>query len=289
MKRRSAVFIALLVAGLAGATTASADVRGGHASQRPDDVAAYWTKQRMEKATPVERAKTANGSRTGGPTQTWSSFAISPIPYTGLDRTNGKVFFTVKGVNYVCSGTAVNTTVGSLVWTAGHCVSDGPSTFATNFMFAPGYYDGVTPYGKWTASMLYTSWSGGNDFSTDFGAARVSNGTSATLSATVGSRPLSFDYSAAGSFRSHGYPAAGKFNGQRLWACDSPLLYRDGSSATAPMGIGCDMTGGSSGGGWIRSGAVVSVNSYGYQSLKNVMFGPYQGATAQALYQSAQG
>ena len=54
------------------------------------------------------------------------------------------------------------------------------------------------------------------------------------------------------------------------------------------MGIGCDMTGGSSGGGWITTvGGVVgvgSVNSYHYQSLKNVMFGPYQGDVAQALY-----
>jgi hypothetical protein len=30
------------------------------------------------------------------------------------------------------------------------------------------------------------------------------------------------------------------------------------------------------------------VNSYGYSSLRNVMFGPYQGDDAQALYTAAQ-
>ena len=54
------------------------------------------------------------------------------------------------------------------------------------------------------------------------------------------------------------------------------------------MGIGSDMTGGSSGGGWIDdNGNVASVNSYGYQTLKNVMFGPYQGDVAQSLYTTA--
>jgi len=47
------------------------------------------------------------------------------------------------------------------------------------------------------------------------------------------------------------------------------------------MGVGCDMTGGSSGGAWVLRGNVVSVNSYG---PPNVMFGPYQGPAAAALY-----
>jgi hypothetical protein len=46
------------------------------------------------------------------------------------------------------------------------------------------------------------------------------------------------------------------------------------------------MTGGSSGGGWISSTGAGSVSSYGYTGLKNVMFGPFRGATAQLLYAS---
>jgi hypothetical protein len=47
------------------------------------------------------------------------------------------------------------------------------------------------------------------------------------------------------------------------------------------------MTGGSSGGGWIVGSSVYSVNSYGYATLPNVMFGPYQGSVAQSLYTQA--
>jgi V8-like Glu-specific endopeptidase len=183
------------------------------------------------------------------------------------------------------------------VWTAGHCVTDGPGHDATAFTFVPAYDGAATstalrePYGRWTYTDVYSTegWRNSGNFTYDLGAVRVqrADAPGSTLAATVGTRPVAFNYSAeAQQFRSHGYPAAGRFNGQRMFACDSPLKYRDGGAAD-PMGIACDMTGGSSGGGWIAGGAVASVNSYTYGSLKNVMFGPYQGAVAQSLYATA--
>ena len=48
------------------------------------------------------------------------------------------------------------------------------------------------------------------------------------------------------------------------------------------------MTGGSSGGPWfLGDGAQNSVNSFGYDTQSNVMYGPYFGAEAQAAYQEA--
>jgi V8-like Glu-specific endopeptidase len=199
---------------------------------------------------------------------------------------------TEGGVNYVCSGTSVAASTGiSLVWTAGHCTNEGPGDYVTNFMFAPAYYDGNTPYGRWAETSIQTTsqFQNQGDLMYDFGAARVdppSGFAGQTLNDVVGSRAMAFNYTVTTNstrFTSYGYPAAGKFNGQRMWACDSTVTYRDGTD----MGIGCNMTGGSSGGGWINSGgALGSVNSYGYNNLKNVMFGPYQGNVAQALYQS---
>jgi hypothetical protein len=59
------------------------------------------------------------------------------------------------------------------------------------------------------------------------------------------------------------------------------------------MAIGCDMNGGSSGGGWViddgAEGAVISVNSYTRLATPAVMYGPYFGGTAQALYDSVKG
>jgi hypothetical protein len=55
------------------------------------------------------------------------------------------------------------------------------------------------------------------------------------------------------------------------------------------MGVPCDMTGGSSGGGWVTaSGAVASVISYGYSNLKSLLFGLHQETDAQQLYSTAQ-
>jgi hypothetical protein len=264
-----------------------------HATKSPAEISAYWTKERMRSAVPRERAKPGGGGG-GGSTSSWSRLAV-PTPYTGSTLTNGKVFMTLHGTNYVCSGTSVQASASlSLVWTAGHCTNEGPGAYVTNFMFAPGYIDGTTPYGKWTFSSILTTsqFANSGDLMYDFGAARVVPGDGAPPNSTLADipgatpRPMAFNYTVTTSstkFKSYGYPAAGKFNGQRLQVCDSTVIYRDGTD----MGIGCDMTGGSSGGGWIDSaGALGSVNSYGYNSLKNVMFGPYQGSVAQALYQS---
>ena len=218
-----------------------------------------------------------------------SAQQIAP-PYTSFPtRTNGKVFFTDDGVNYVCSGTALLSGNKSVVWTAGHCVHDGAVNFHTNWAFVPGYADGSRPYGTWTARSLLTTngWATRGDFSYDEGAAVVSLSGGRALTDVTGGRNIAFNTARNQTYASHGYPAASPFNGQRLWVCTSPLRYNDTSANPATMGIDCNMTGGSSGGGWIANGSVTSVNSYGYRTLPNVMFGPYMGSVAQSLYTAA--
>jgi hypothetical protein len=54
------------------------------------------------------------------------------------------------------------------------------------------------------------------------------------------------------------------------------------------MGIGCDMTVGSSGGGWATAaGALNGVNSYRYTGQPDVMYSPYFGPTIKELYDFA--
>lgn len=214
------------------------------------------------------------------------------------------MFFTLGGSDYVCSGTAVHTgTSVNLVWTAGHCVTDGPGLDATSFMFVPGYYRGQEPNGRWTFTSLDSTpgWEGqgGDRFRYDVGAARVVNttDTSATFAATIGTRPIVFGQNPAGTrLVSYGYPAARKFNGQQQYACASPFRRWDVVALLDPMQISCDMTGGSSGGGWMLDNnansvgdpgePLVSVNSYGYSFEKATMYGPYMpaGGQAQTLY-----
>jgi hypothetical protein len=287
--------LAIVIAVIAAAAfpgVASAFPVAHPSGQSSDSVARYWTAERMQRAVPVDRASlpvAASGkpSKGGGSTSAASAEVSQPYP-----SAYGKVFFTSNsGVNYVCSGSALLSANESLVWTAGHCVNEGPGAFYTNFLFVPAYRDGTAPYGKFAASELLTTsgWLAGGQWGVDLGAAVVgTNAAGQTLSAAVDEAPIVFDAPRNQAYRLYGYPAAKKFSGQRLRVCQTAWSLDDGSATPATMGVGCDMTGGSSGGPWVtEAGAVASVVSYSYRSLANVLFGPHLEFEAQSLYAAA--
>ena len=136
----------------------------------------YWTAERMRNAIPADRILSGTFARRGEAAKRAAAATQIPPPYTSQPTsTNGKVFFTDDGLNYVCSGTALLSGNKSTVWTAGHCVHDGASNFHTNWTFVPAYADGSRPYGTWTARTLLTTsgWATSGDFSFDNGAAVV--------------------------------------------------------------------------------------------------------------------
>jgi V8-like Glu-specific endopeptidase len=286
--------LCLALLAMAACAVLAAPAQGAQVQSKAADSAGvkrYWTAERMQNAVPADMVRSANGRavRAGGNAKQRAAAIAIPPPYTSQPTsTNGKVFFTDGGTNYVCSGTALLSGNASTVWTAGHCVHDGASGFHTNWAFVPAYADGSRPYGTWTARRLLTTagWTQG-DFSYDLGAAVVAAQGGSSLTSVVGGRNIVFNSARSQQYTAHGYPAAPPFDGQRLWACSSPLIYNDTSANPATMGIDCNMTGGSSGGGWIAGSSVASVNSYGYSNLPNVMFGPYQGSVAQSLYTQA--
>jgi hypothetical protein len=273
---------ALCLALLCTAPAFAARVDVKRVTQSRAAVVNHWTKARMRAATPVEQVRGARRLLAAYPYDSYEHPGPYPPPH-------GKVFFTLGGVDYVCSGTALNSSNGSVVWTAGHCVNEGPGAFATNWAFVPAYRDGSAPYGTWTARELLTTsaWGNQGDISYDLGAAVMSTSGGSTLNARVGGRGVAFNYDRNQFYSSFGYPAAPPFNGERLWVCEAQLATSDTSTSPQTMGIGCDMTGGSSGGGWVVGNNVYSVNSYGYLTQPDVMYGPYQGSVAQSLYTSA--
>jgi V8-like Glu-specific endopeptidase len=303
MHRTSSLLLTVLLAAALSAPAVAAPKKN---PKSPAQTSAYWTPERMKNAKPRERAKPGGGGGNAG--SDWSSFAVPVVnnAYTGDNRQNGKVFMTINGANYVCSGTAVTASTGvNLVWTAGHCTTDGPNEFATNFLFVPGYYKGLEPNGRWAFTLIDSTpgWEaqGSDRFRYDVGAARVTKvgAPTATFASTIGTRPIAFGQNPTGQrLVSIGYPAAGKFNGSQQYACASPFRRWDTATLLDPMQISCNMTGGSSGGGWFMDSnsnsvadtgePLVSVNSYGYQFEKNTMYGPYMaaGGQAQALYNS---
>jgi hypothetical protein len=275
-----------------------------HVVRNAEDVTDYWTKKRMRKARPAPTPIV----HTSAPAPRATSEAAAGYPFTRTEitapddaeyRMHGKVFFSdpFDGRNYVCSGTAVTSTNESVVWTAGHCVF--LRAWHTNWIFVPAYRNRTAPFGEWPA--LYTSapqrWVTNNNIRQDIGVAIVDTDpvTGATLQDTVGSREIAFNGLRSQGYDSIGYPADGakpEFTGETEFRCESNWAKDDsfaGGSGPLPMAIGCDMTGGSSGGGWLGDdGKLYSVNSYGYLEEPDVMYGPYFGDIAQTLYSSSQ-
>jgi hypothetical protein len=282
-------------------TTASA---GTVVAQQPADVAAYWTPERMEAAIPLgywgAGTETARAARARGGSLHERVKRVKRFP----KRTHGKVFFRLDGQNFVCSGTSVKAPNRSLVWTAGHCVYEPGLVvggFATNWQFVPAYRRGHAPFGEWPAQTLEATqqWKNsspvpgiGIDPTYDFGAATVAPSPGGRrLQGVVGGRGIAFNLSRDRRYHAFGYPAIrppSEFTGERMFRCDSRLTGNDRTvGPPAALRIACDMTSGSSGGGWVTNGGrVASVTSYGYAGEPNSLYGPYMGNVARNLYRS---
>lgn len=262
----------------------------------------YWTADRMHGAAAgdVIGAKAAakaaaNGAasapaKVGTPTTvpstqatTEANLKLAPVP------TIGKVFFTLGGLDYVCSGNVVSASNSDVVSTAGHCVNEGPGDFATNWAFVPAYDNGDAPYGTWTARTLVapSGWVNSGDINVDTGFAVMNVRGGQHIAAVTGSTGVAFNQSTGLSYTLRGYPAAAPFDGETLQGC-SGTASADTYGGTQSQGVPCDMTGGSSGGPWfLSSGVQNSINSFGYDAVSNTMFGPYWGSVIQGAYDSA--
>jgi V8-like Glu-specific endopeptidase len=222
----------------------------------------------------------------------------------GAKKTHGKLFLSFGAVDYVCSGTAVNSPSDSLVWTAGHCVYE-PGALggkADNVQFVPAYKNGKAPFGEWPADEVNAtsqwknggviclpgiSFGGCGDVSHDLGAVSVDRLDGRELHDVVGARGIDFNGPPDRTYKAYGYPQEPPFDGEHMYRCKSSLQGRDNSAGEPkPMRIRCDMTGGSSGGGWVTGGKVASVVSYGYSDEPNNLYGPYQGNAAKSLYEA---
>ncbi|WP_327343240.1 hypothetical protein [Streptomyces europaeiscabiei] len=248
-----------------------------------------------------------------------------PAKYHANAAEAGKVFFDSPEGTMVCSATVVqdpaNPGKSNMVWTAGHCVHAGKSGgWYRNIAFVPSYNDSgmsaselqtatkeqVAPYGVWWGDWAQTSdqWieqggqSGGDGAPYDFAVIHVtpekgSGGKS--LEEMVGSAlPVDFDAPAVPqveSITATGYPAGAPYDGETMYQCtDKPGRLSLVESDPTMYRIGCSMTGGSSGGGWVATGsdgqpALVSNTSIGPVSA-GWLAGPRLGKDAEGVYQA---
>ncbi|MFE5839835.1 trypsin-like serine peptidase [Arthrobacter sp. NPDC056493] len=312
----------LVVSAIGGATASSAtsqDLTQLQVASTPvSSLQGYWTPERMRAALPgdvlaakvVDRqdntgASSPAAAETGALTR-FAGTAPQTTATTALHSSEtpvshvGKVFFTLGGINYVCSGNSIAAQNDSLVATAGHCVNEGPGAFAKNWVFVPGYINGKAPYGQWAAKSLHAprNWTSGGDIRYDTGFAVVARVGGKTLADVVGASGVEFNQPRGMAYKSYGYPAAAPFTGQTLVSCKGTAHNDSINPQFNSQGISCDMTGGSSGGPWFAQadtnavsgadGFQNSINSYGYGTSSTTMFGPYWGSTIMKVYNYAQ-
>ncbi|MGW7432021.1 trypsin-like serine peptidase [Streptomyces sp. NPDC054861] len=314
----------LLTAALSATTAQAAPAPGAEApaarsvgaaeQQRATD---FWTPARMRAAAPLDLtaapgalARVAGAATPttiaptaaaapGGPPAAVSprAFPQAGGPWTGggaVVKTSGRVFFTLQGRTASCSGNAVTSQNASTVITAGHCVKY-QGAWHTDWVFVPAYDNGNAPYGRWTATKLLTTpqWEASEDINYDVGAAVLAPLNGQKLTAVTGAQGIQFNGGYNKPMYAFGFPAASPYDGTKLIHCSGnsskDFLFSQDHS------LGCNMTGGSSGGPWFTgfneatgTGLQVSVNSFGYTFLPNRMFGPYFGNDAKALYDRAQ-
>jgi V8-like Glu-specific endopeptidase len=306
LARLVALAAATLVAAPAGADAEAVASRSLEQTTR--DVREYWTPARMASARPASEllagipapSDLPGGILGGGSPAARMSARPVANPAARPYRTHGKVFFHLPSGNYVCSGTVVRARNKRLVVTAGHCVF-GDGVFADQWMFVPGKDGGREPFGRWSAAKLAAPglWKAGEDIRYDVGMATIRKRGARRLQKVVGARGIAFNKGRDLRFDAFGYPAEPPFDGARLWRCGSRAQGTDnGAPSPKPTRIDCDMTGGSSGGGWVIGGhRVNSVISYGYEcalpvpppcddSEEGKLFGPYFGPAIERLYRT---
>ena len=230
----------------------------------------------------------------------FTRFAVWPVSlYKKYPwEVSGKVFFTNNGGNYVCSGASVVSGNGSEVWTAGHCVSntDGTHQWDSNFLFVPAYNGNglhCCPKGQFVGDNFATTadWFNSFDFRRDMGAAHVQLVNGSTLAQRVGTAGFAWNQSQDQDFTDFGYPQAAPFDGTSMVECSAGTAVVDsgiGGAGPNPTGIGCDMTGGSSGGPWLIAyggttsnlqqpgpGYINGHNDYKYNNQPLAMYSPY--------------
>ncbi|MGH3417948.1 MAG: trypsin-like serine peptidase [Actinocrinis sp.] len=132
----------------------------------------------------------------------------------------GKIFFSVGGGDYACSGSSVNSSSGELVLTAGHCVySVSLQSWVSNFVYIPAYSNGNAPYGTWSGVSMATfaGFAGSGDSTLDTGYVAVRGPSN--LVATVGGMGFGAGYTSfADPLFTMGYPSASPQN--QAW-CDA--------------------------------------------------------------------
>ncbi|GAA3466604.1 trypsin-like serine peptidase [Nonomuraea roseola] len=303
----AATLTALPVPATAGGDPATVDsVRLG----TPESIRAYWTQERMARATPkdivdgavrgasgqtveaVGREVTVAGAAPARPT------APSPVGSLAFFATPtvGKIFgVDSEGRDFSCSAGAVPGPARNVIATAGHCVHDGPGRgWARLMIYMPYYNHQPDPsYGSWTVAWMhvYKGWSQEGKSGYDYAFASVwPRGDGAVLGDVTGFNGMSFNRTTSYTGSLWGYPGIPPSEGGWQYNCSDTVMAIFGNNRVDD----CPQIAqhGASGGPWMYDyrndrmwGYVTTVTSEGY--IGETVFGPFFGDNARRLWEIA--
>jgi len=172
-------------------------------------------------------------------TQMWQSAPWNKI---------GKLYFTTPtGANSYCTANVISQR--NILVTAAHCIYTRGRGFNRNFRFVPADRFGAAPYGVygWQSAAVMTNWVNLGGRRWDVGMIRLGNNTSTGIPVTsyVGWLGRTWNQPYVMNLHSVGY--ASNLSTQFTHICTAES-FNGGLDVLAK---GCDMTFGSSGGGWL--------------------------------------
>lgn len=187
----------------------------------------------------------------------------------------GKLYFNTPGGG--SSYCTANVASGNdIIVTAAHCVYSRGQGWNSNFVFVPADRYGVAPYDTygWSAATVPGNWISVGGRRWDVGLIRLSNGNASGLPVTdwVGWLGRSWNQPYVLHLHSVGY--ASNFSTQYTNICAAQSFF-SGDEGTNVLVKGCDMTYGSSGGGWLLH---YSPYTHSGNYVNGVVSGPHIGA-----------
>ncbi len=173
----------------------------------------------------------------------------------------------VEGSHY-CTASVVHSDEGDVLLTAAHCIHDGEGGgYIDGITFAPGYHDGVAPFGYWNVSgeLVAPSWTTSSDPDLDVGFAVASQpGATQPIETLTGANTLATGSAFEQAITLTGYPD----DAETPAVCQNTTTKQD----TYQLRVDCaGFPTGTSGGPWVtgadpktRLGTVIGVIG-GYQ------------------------
>ncbi len=167
-----------------------------------------------------------------------------------------------EGEHY-CTASVVHSERGDVLLTAAHCIHNGEGGgYLTGVTFAPGYHDGVAPFGYWTVSdeLVAPGWAASSDPDLDVGFATAHQaGAAKPLESLVGANLLATGTAFEQAITLTGYPDDSEV----------PAVCRNTTAKQDTYQLRVDCAGfptGTSGGPWVagqnpetRLGTVIGV------------------------------